>query len=114
MSIGMYDMDVATYTLVPFSLELMKLSAYYKKKKEIVILSPHFTPERHQKFFLRKDYDDGNFPLGLEKTPNLEYGGYAFTNGIYVPMAPEIEVMHPDTSLYENMEKTILSAKGRD
>ena len=47
MSVGLYDMDMATYTLVPFNLELMKLSAYYKKKREVVILSPIFTPERH-------------------------------------------------------------------
>ena len=55
MSVGMHDMDMVTYTLVPFNLELMKLSAYYKKKREVVILSPSFTPERHQKFILRKD-----------------------------------------------------------
>ena len=114
MSIGLYDMDMATYTLVPFNLELMKLSAYYKKKREVVILSPVLTPERHQKFFLRKDYDDGNFPMGLEKIPNLDYGGFAFSNGIYAPMEPEIETMRPDTSLYDNMEKTIIAAKGRD
>ena len=92
----------------------MKLSAYYKKKREVVILSPSFTPERHQKFILRKDFDDGNFPIGLEKVPNLEYGGYAFSNGIYRPLPPEIEMLHPDTSLYDNMEKTIIAAKGRD
>ena len=114
MSIGLYDADMAKYTLVPFNLELMKLSAYYKKKREIVILSPSFTPERHQKFFLRKDFDDGEFPLGLEKIPNLEYGGFAFSNGAYSPLSPEIEILHPDTSLYANMEKTILASKGRE
>lgn len=108
MSIGLYDMDMSTYTLVPFNLELMKLSAYYKKKREVVILSPQFTPERHQKFFIRKDYDDGQYIKDIQNIPNLEYGGYAFTNGIYVPLAPEIEIMHPDTSLYANMEKTIV------
>ena len=114
MSIGMYDMDMATYTLVPFNIDLMKLSAYYKKKREVVVLSPLFTPERHQKFFLRKDFDDGNFPMGLESIPNLNYGGYAFSNGIYLPMEPEIEKLHPDASLYDNMEKTIMAFKGRD
>lgn len=114
MSIGLYDMDMATYTLVPFNLELMKLSAYYKKQREIVILSPTFTPERHQKFILRKDYDDGNYPLDLTVKKNVEYGGYAFSNGLYVPMKEEIETMHPDTMLYANMEKTILNAAGRD
>ena len=50
----------------------------------------------------------------MEKISNVEYGGYAFTNGIYTPLPPEIEIMHPDTSLYENMEKTIMAFKGRD
>ena len=50
----------------------------------------------------------------LESIPNLNYGGYAFSNGIYLPMEPEIETMHPDASLYENMEKTIMASKGRD
>ena len=114
MSIGIYDMDMAKYTLVPFNLEAMKLSAYYKGKREVVILSPSLTPERHQKFFLRKDYNDGDFPLGIEKIPNLEYGGYAFTNGIYAPLPLEIEKMRPDSSLYERVEKTIMATKGRD
>ena len=52
--------------------------------------------------------------MGLENIHNLEYGGYAFTNGIYAPLPKEIEIMHPDTSLYENMEKTIMASKGRD
>ena len=102
------------WCLSEVNLELMKLSAYYKKKREVVVLSPYFTPERHQKFHLRKDFDDGNFIMGIEKIPNLEYGGYAFTNGIYAPLPKEIEVLHPDTSLYENMEKTIMASKGRD
>ena len=90
------------------NLELMKLSAYYKKKREMVILSPCFSPERHQKFYVRKDYDDGNFIKGMTSESNVEYGGYAFTNGIYVPLPKEIEVMHPDTTLYENMENVIV------
>ena len=102
------------WCLSEVNLELMKLSAYFKKKREVVILSPHFTPERHQKFYLRKDYDDGNFIMGLENVPNLEYGGFAFTNGIYAPLPKEIEILHPDTSLYDNMEKTIIASKGRD
>lgn len=114
MSIGLYDMDMATYTLVPFNLELMKLSSYYKKNREVVILSPYFTPERHQKFFLRKDFDDGKFPFGLEKVKNLDYGGYAFSKGIYAPLPREIEIMRPDPMIYENMEKTFLSSPSPD
>lgn len=111
MSIGLYDMDIATYTLVPYNLEIMKLSAYYKKKREIVVLSPSFTPERHQKFFLRKDYDDGNFPLELNVTKNLEYGGYAFSGEKYIPLPLEIEMTQPDPYIYEKYKKDILSVK---
>ena len=113
MSIGLYDVDMNTYKLVPFNLELMKIAAYYKKQREIVVLSPHFTPERHQKFFIRKDYDDGNYPL-IGKEPNIEYGGYAYTNNVYAPLPKEIEIMHPDTSIYSNMETMMLKAPGRE
>ena len=111
MSVGIMDADMATYTLVPFNLEVMKLSAYYKKKGEIVVLSPSFTPERNTKFIYRKDYNDGDFPTGLTKAKNVEYGGLAFSNNIYVPLPREIEVMRPDTEIYARMEQVIKSAK---
>lgn len=108
MSIGIMDADLAAYTLVPFNLEAMKLSAYYKKKGEIVVLSPSFTPERNTKFFYRKDYNDGEFPLHLLTTPNVEYGGYAFSNNKYFPLDLAIEKSKPDTGLYERAADLIL------
>ena len=113
MSIGIMDADMAAYTLVPFNLEAMKLSAYYKKKGEIVILSPSFTPEKNTKFIYRKDYNDGDFPPNLLKANNVEYGGLAFSNNKYQPLAPEIERLKPDTELYSKMENFILGAPGR-
>ena len=109
MSIGIMDADMSTYTLVPFNLEVMKISSYYKKRGEIVILAPTFTPDRHQKFFYRKDYDDGNYPIQLARTPNVEYGGLAFSNNIYQPLPLEIECCKPDTSIYGKMEKVIMN-----
>ena len=114
MSVGIMDADIAEYILVPFNLEAMKLSAYYKRKGEVVILSPFFTPHRNTKFIYRKDYNDGNFPADLMKAANVEYGGLAFSNNIYQPLPREIEIMRPDTELYANMEQTILAAPGRD
>lgn len=108
MSVGIHDADLAKYVLVPFNLECMKLSAYYKKKGEIVVLSPSFTPERNTKFIYRKDYNDGDFPLGLTVTPNVEYGGLAFSNNKYFPLPLEIERMRPDTGLYEKAAGLIL------
>lgn len=107
MSIGLYDQDMATYTLVPFNLELMKLATYYKNRREIVVLSKEFEPWRYEKFFLRKDYDDGNFIPDMNKSENLSYGGYAFTNGLYVPLPREIEICKPDTTIYEKMQPLI-------
>ena len=109
MSIGLYDMDMATYTLVPFNLELMKLSSYYKKRGEIVVLSPSYTPERHQKFFLRKDYDDGKYPPNLLHSSNVDYGGLAFSNNKYNPLPLDIEICKPDPFIYEKMEKVIMN-----
>lgn len=114
MSVGIMDADIAEYILVPFNLEAMKLSAYYKRKGEVVILSPFFTPHRNTKFIYRKDYNDGNFPADLMKATNVEYGGLAFSNNIYQPLPREIEIMRPDSELYANMESTILAAPGRD
>lgn len=109
MSIGLYDEDMVRYTLVPFNLELMKLSTHFKKKREIVILSPSFSPERHQKFILRKDYDDGIYVPNMESIKNLDYGGYAFSGENYSPLELNIEKARPDTSLYEKMESKFIN-----
>lgn len=111
MSIGIMDADISTYVLVPFNLEAMKLSAYYKKKGELVVLSPSFTPQRHEKFFYRKDYNDGDYPINLLREQNVEYGGLAFSNNIYQPLPIEIERMVPDTSIYQKMESVIMGTK---
>lgn len=108
MSVGIMDADMSAYLLVPFNLEVMKLSAYYKKKGEIVVLSPSFTPHRNTKFIYRKDYDDGDFPRGLTTYGNVEYGGLAFSHNVYQPLPLEIERMKPDTSIYAKMESKIL------
>ena len=108
MSIGIMDADMSAYTLVPFNLEVMKLSAYYKKRGELVVLSPSFTPEKHQKFFYRKDYDDGDYPINLLRAQNVTYGGLAFSNNTYQPLPMDIEIVKPDTSIYEKMESVIM------
>lgn len=113
MSVGIHDADLSTFALVPFNLEVMKLSAYYKKKGEIVVLSPYFTPEKNTKFIFRKDYDDGRYPNRLT-APNVEYGGLAFSNNVYQPLPIEIECMKPDTSIYTKAENLMMNAPGRE
>lgn len=104
MSVGLYDVDFARFHQMMFNLELMKLATYYKSKKEITVLSPTYSPEKYSSFFLRKDYYDGTFPKNLSKYPNLDYGGLAFTNQVYVPMEEEIESQKSDTFIYEKQK----------
>ena len=111
MSVGIEDADFNQYILVPFNLEVMKLSAYYKKHNEIVVLAPSFVPEKHRLFIYRKDYEDGSYPPKLLSTPNVEFGGLAFSNNKYEPLAPEIERMRPDTSIYARAETLIMRTK---
>lgn len=114
MSVGIMDADFATYTLIPFNLEAMKLSAYYKRRHEMVILTNKFLPERHQRFIYLKDFEDGNYPDNLLTTPNVEYYGLAFSNNKYQPLPLEIERMKPDTTLYERMGELILGSNQFD
>ena len=110
MSVGLMDGDFSTYLLVPFNLEIMKLSTYYKKKREIVVLSKDFEPNYYTKFIYRKDYTDQLFPKGLMTTSNVEYGGLAFSNNIYIPLPREIEICKPDTSIYSRFERQMKQA----
>lgn len=107
MSVGLWDADKTKYPTAPFNLELMKLSSYYKGKREIVSLSPELAPENYSKFLIRKDYNDGRFFPELINYSNVEYGGYAFTNGQYSPLELGIEKQKPDAYLYERMRQNL-------
>ena len=83
-----------------------KMISIDKPNHQLTILMPKnpntvkfFT--RYAKFYLRKDYYDGTFPAGLNKYQNLEYGGFAFTGNLYVPMNEEIELCAPDLHVYD-------------
>jgi len=99
MSIGLHDIDIATYTHVPFNLEIMKMATYFKRKKEIVHLSSSLNPDKYGEFYIRKDFDDGIFPKQIYTAKNLIYGGYAFSDN-YVPMDLSIEKQKADVSIY--------------
>ena len=109
-TVGLFDVDMDKYIHVPFNLELMKLSAYYKRKREIVAIAPELDFDRYSKFILRKDFNDGDFPnlLGAE---NVEYGGFAFTGEQYKPLPLEIEIIKPDIFIYERMRKKFSTNK---
>lgn len=112
--IGIYDYDMVTYTHVPFNLELMKLSAYYKKKRDIVIMTRKIDFDKYTKIVYRKDYYDGKFESEILSNPNIEYGGFAFNPTQYAPLAQEIECLKPDRYIYEPMRKIFCTDKNKE
>ena len=98
MSYGLYDADLPYYPIPFYNLELMKLSSYYKRKKEIVGLSPDFSPQRYSHFIVRQDFY--NPYTQWSPAPNVELGGRAIDGETYKPLPLEIEMMKPDISLY--------------
>lgn len=107
MYIGLVDDDLREDYRYP-NLEIMKLSSYYKKNKDIVELVRDYRQyERYSKIILRKNLISNNLPtLFLSRVRGkCEYGGYAFTNGIYVPMDDEIEKSLPDATIYDKINK---------
>ena len=62
MIYGFYDIDFMNYTVIPFNLDLMKLSAYHKRRRDMVILTTEFIPDKFKNYYFFKDYDDGRLP----------------------------------------------------
>ena len=98
MSYVLYDADLPYYPIPFYNLELMKLSSYYKHKREIVGLSPDFSPQRYGNFIVRQDFY--NPRVQSYSGDNITYGGRAFDGERYKPLPIEIEKMKPDISLY--------------
>ena len=111
MSYGLYDGDLRFYARVPFfNLELMKIATYYKRRHEIVSLSPQFTPQFYSHFLIRQDYY-GN--TGYDIDPNTDiskfsFHGRAFDGKQYKPLPLEIERCKPDIHLYDKIEDQIV------
>ena len=110
MIIGLYDADMSKYIHTCFNLELMKLSSYYKKRKEIVLLSPEFSLDQFNKFIYRKDYQDGEYPSELLTNPKIVYGGKAFGD-IYQPLEDDIEKQKADKYIYKAFNKLYCNTK---
>lgn len=101
MTYGLYDADLKYYPIPFYNLELMKLSSYYKHKREIVGLSLDYSPTKYGHFIIRQDFYNPFAHSYVGK--NVEYGGRAFDGGIYKPLPLEIEMMRPDISLYSKL-----------
>ena len=106
MSYGLYDADLPYYPIPFYNLELMKLSSYYKRKREIVGLAPNYSPHLYNHFIVRQDFYNPN--TSLYTTSNVEYGGRAFDGDNYKPLPLEIERMKPDISLYGRLNPKLV------
>lgn len=102
MSYGLYDADLPYYPIPFYNLELMKLSSYYKHKREIVGLSPDFSPHKYNNFIVRQDFYNPH--AQSYRGNNITFGGRAFDGEKYKPLPVEIERMQPDISIYDRVK----------
>ncbi|MBO5142227.1 MAG: hypothetical protein J6J11_01055 [Treponema sp.] len=119
--IGLIDLDIyhPQKFLLP-NLEIMKLATYYQKeKKEYVrLIDPlENNLSGYDKIFLRSDNLNNPIPSHILQYSNIEYGGNAFSKGIYLPFEEEIiDFCLPTTSIYKPFlrEKMIEGLKAKD
>lgn len=100
---GIYDYDFFHYQNCIPNLECAKLCSYFRNHNGISVLVSKIDPAPYTDFYIRKDYEDYNYPNELF-LPNVHFGGQAF-NKIYAPMELDIESTHPNFSPYEKYQK---------
>ena len=103
MIIGLLDYDLITGESRFPNLELMKLSSYYKSRRDTVELIRDCRDFMiYDKIYLRKEEPRGSLPYQLiaEAKNKIEYGGRFFSKQ-YKPFMPEIEMAVPDKLLYD-------------
>ena len=102
MNIGLYDADMQTYIHVPFNLELMKISSYYKRHNHLVTFMHNLRPDLYGSVFYFKDYFDGIYPAEVTDS-NVVPVGLSFTSNKYQPQLTDIELSTPDVFIYEGL-----------
>lgn len=104
MYIGIFDQDIYLYPskFIP-SLELMKISAYHKKRKDIVEFCVELKDtDKYDKLYLsRNSLSNKDLPTDFLLKPNIEWVGKGFI-GSYIQLPQEIEETTPDKTLYMN------------
>lgn len=101
-TIGLYDLDINKTEILRPNLNLMKISSYHKKRRDIVSMTTKFSPEFFSRYYIQKNLSGGESPP-LWKYNNIQYGGFAFTGGEYIPIPEEVEASVADSTIYEKM-----------
>lgn len=102
--IGLLDWDLTRWKQpLVFNLDLMKLSYYHKVFcNNIVQMERHFDSSKCTKVYIRKDYEDYEYPEEITMDDKVILGGHALG---FRPFPKEIEACPADTSIYENLAK---------
>lgn len=97
MRIGLIDGDLTSKFTNILNIDLMKINAYYKGRRDIVsLLSKKDELSKFSKLFYYRDYPIGLLPKEVLNIPIMEVGGEAF--GLSLP--EDIERCVPDISFY--------------
>ena len=100
MKIGIIDADLLDKGTRHPNLALMKISGYYKKENEVILLDSYDDIPNYDKVFISKVFDFTKTP-DLSVYDNIEIGGTGFF-GIEAKDLPyEIEHHMPDYHLYD-------------
>lgn len=108
MIVDLYDYDInENKQPLIFNLEIMKLAAYYSKRKDYVKMILKIPPEKeYSSLFIQKDYEDGSDKAQriFNLSDNVNIGGKTIYDK-YIPMEDDIEFIPPDTNIYLKLEK---------
>ena len=101
---------MATQTLRPPNLEIMKLAEYYKREENKfcrLINLDETELSGYEKIYVFSENDNCiSLPEAIRRAPNVILGGSAFTNRIYVPFEDElIDYTLPRTNIYAQLLK---------
>lgn len=99
--IQLLDWDLTRWRQpIVFNLELMKLSYYEKThNNHIVTMVTKYDKEFDGRIYIRKDYEDFEYPTEIITNPNVVYGGNAISP-TYEPLPPWVEQCPADISAY--------------
>lgn len=108
--IGLIDYDLQSSTSIKLhqpNLEIMKLATYYKVQEQqfcrLVSLNETELTAYDKIYFFSEAESQPTIPAHFLRADNVEFGGTAFTNGIYKPFKNEIiDYTLAKPSIYKN------------
>ena len=115
--VGIYDYDMLNFGKFIPSLDLMKYSAYHKRKNDTVNFLYHFDEEALKSYdivYVRVDKNSKIPPPNICSHPKVEWVGKRFFDNSYIQLRPEVEKCRPDQSIYVPFCKEIAEKVNND